>query len=133
MKILGIIVGIIAVLVAGLFVFSKPEGQTGNSSQELTFAKVQADVQNGAKFYDVRTPEEFFQGHFDSAVNLSLQDMQSGALPEVSKDTKIYVHCRTGNRSAQAAALLRNAGFTNVTDLGGLSDVEAIGGKLTTS
>jgi rhodanese-related sulfurtransferase len=40
------------------------------------------------------------------------------------------VYCRSGNRSSQAATMLKAAGFTNVTDLGGLSAVEKIDGKL---
>ncbi len=131
MKLFGVIIVTIAILIGGFLLVSKPS--TDSDGQQLTFASVQADVKNGAKFYDVRTPEEFSRGHFAGAVNISLQQMQDGMLPKVSKDTDIYVHCQSGNRSAQAAALLRKAGFTNVTDLGGITDVEAIGGTVNKS
>lgn len=110
-------------------------GIVNNSShtvKSLTFATVQSDVAGGARLYDVRTAEEYGAGHFDGALNWSLQDMQAGKLPNVPKDSKIFVYCHSGNRSGQATALLKSAGYTNVTDLHGLTSVEAIGGKLTT-
>ncbi|MCA9349361.1 rhodanese-like domain-containing protein, partial [Candidatus Saccharibacteria bacterium] len=64
------------------------------------------------------------------AVNFDLQLMQAGQLPNIDKNTKIYVYCRSGNRSAQAASLLKQAGFTNITDLGGLSDIQNLGAEL---
>ena len=51
-------------------------------------------------------------------------------MPDVPKDTKIYVHCLKGIRSAQAVEILREAGFSQVYDLGGVQQVEAIGGKI---
>lgn len=101
--------------------------------KSLTFASVQNEVTSGAKLYDVRTADEYGTGHFAGATNWSLQDMQAGKLPNVAKDAKIFVYCRSGNRSGQATVLLKNAGYTNVTDLRGLASVEAIGGKLTTT
>lgn len=88
------------------------------------FSKVEKDVAGGALLLDVRTPSEFAAGHAKGAVNLDSVDIQSGKSPEVSKDTKIYVYCRSGNRSAQVASILKSRGFTNVVDLGGLSDIQ---------
>ena len=90
-------------------------------------------VASGAKLYDVRTADEFASGHFAKAENWSLQDMQAGKMPTVAKDTKIYVYCHSGNRSSQSAALLQQAGYTNVTDLHGVANVESLGGKLVTN
>lgn len=61
---------------------------------------------------------------------MPLHEIEAGRLPEVSKDTKLYVYCRSGSRSFQAKQLLDDAGFTNVVDLGGLRDVQMMGGKL---
>ena len=95
------------------------------------FAAVQDEVKNnGALLLDVRTSAEFESGHFANANNFSVEKMKNGGMPNVDKNTTIYVYCRSGNRSAQAAALLKNAGFTNVKDLGGLDDVVNIGGVL---
>lgn len=122
----GIVVA--AVAVGTVFMFARSDNRP--AEPEVTFSAVQQDVEQGARFYDVRTPQEYAVGRFAGAENWSLQDMQAGKLPDVPKDTKLYVHCQSGNRSAQATKLLRQAGFTNVTDLGGLSDVTAMGGTL---
>lgn len=123
-----LIIAAVIVVCGGLIWFSG-RGQKA-SAPSLTFAAVQAGVTNGAKLYDVRTADEYKTGHFPGATNWSLQDMQAGKLPDVAKSTKIYVYCHSGNRSSQATTALQNAGYTNVTDLHGLTAVEAIGGAL---
>ena len=77
---------------------------------------------------DVRTPEEYKAGHFEKAINFDSVDIDAGKTPQVAKDAKIYVYCRSGNRSAASTAKLKAAGFTNIIDLGGLEDVKTIGG-----
>ena len=95
------------------------------------FAVIQSKIKDGAQLLDVRTAEEFDSGHFAGAINLDVEDIIAGKLPDAAKDTQLYVYCRSGNRSAQAVSLLKQAGFTKITDLGGLTDVESIGGTLT--
>ena len=95
------------------------------------FAVIQSKIKDGAQLLDVRTAEEFDSGHFAGAINLDVEDIIAGKLPDAAKDALLYVYCRSGNRSAQAVSLLKQAGFTNITDLGGLTDVESIGGTLT--
>lgn len=121
---------IIGILVIAFGVIALKSNNTPTQSSSISFAAVQSDVKSGAKLYDVRTSQEYTSAHFENAENWSLQNMQSGKLPEVPKTTKIYVYCQSGNRSSQAAKLLKEAGFSNVTDLGGLQDVQEIGGKL---
>ena len=94
------------------------------------FAVIQSKINNGSQLLDVRTAEEFDSGHFAGAINLDVEDIIAGKLPDATNDTQLYVYCRSGNRSAQAVSLLKQAGFTNITDLGGLADVESIGGTL---
>lgn len=136
MKRLLIIISIVVALAAGLVWASQGASDNGQvqgaASTGLTFATVQQDIKGSAKLYDVRTASEYAEGHFAGAVNWSLQDMQAGKLPSVAKDTKIYVYCHSGNRASQAEVLLKSAGYTNVTNLYGLTDVQAIGGTLVT-
>ena len=94
------------------------------------FAVIQSKIKDGAQLLDVRTAEEFDSGHFAGAINLDVEDIIAGKLPDAAKDAQLYVYCRSGNRSAQAVSLLKQAGFTNITTLGGLADVESIGGTL---
>lgn len=132
--IIGVIVAI--AIVGGLIWLGQTNEQsTANTTatNSVTFADVTQSVTNGAKLYDVRTAEEYDAGHFAGATNFPLQDLQNGTFPDVAKDTKIYVYCHSGNRSGQATVLLQNAGYTNVTDLHGLTDVEQIGGTLVTN
>lgn len=130
MKKVVIWVGVIVAMFGGLIWFSQSNKK--DAAPSTTFATITQDVKNGAKLYDVRTADEYKAGHFAGATNWSLQDMQAGKLPDVAKDTKIYVYCHSGNRSGQATTILKNAGYTNVIDLHGLADVQTIGGKLIT-
>ena len=84
-------------------------------------------LSESVKIYDVRTPEEYNASHVPTAELLPVTDIQQGKYPTVSKDTPIAVYCRSGNRSAGATANLKAAGFTNVTDLGGLQDLHLYG------
>jgi rhodanese-related sulfurtransferase len=106
---------------------SKTQNQSPAQMTESGFSKIKNDLNSGAKMIDVRTSEEYNSGYIEQATNFSLQDMQAGKLPDLAKDTKIYVYCRSGNRSAQAKQLLQNAGFSNVVDLGGIEDVVNMG------
>lgn len=98
--------------------------------QTKPFADIANEVKNGAVLLDVRSSGEFRQGHFADATNLDVELIKNGSLPDVAKDTKLYVYCRSGNRSAQAVKLLQKAGFSNITDLGGIDDVRKLGGTL---
>lgn len=126
-----VIIGIVATLlvVGAGFVLLGNSGEA-ESAPRKEFEAVQRDLQAGARLYDVRTREEFAAGHFAGAVNWPNGDIQAGKLPNVPKDTKMYVYCRSGNRSSQSAAALRAVGFSNIVDLHGLADVQAIGGQL---
>ena len=106
--------------------------QAGPDAQknQLSFADVKADVEKGAKFYDVRSEDEFNAGNFGITDSLPIAELEAGILPELPKDTKIYVHCLRGIRSAKAVEILREAGFSQVYDLGGVQQVEAIGGVI---
>ena len=75
---------------------------------------------------DVRTVQEFDSGHIAGAVNIPVESLES-RLSEVPRDQTIVVYCRSGNRSAQAARILTQAGYTGIYDLGGLNTWTAQG------
>ncbi|UBV44150.1 rhodanese-like domain-containing protein (plasmid) [Deinococcus taeanensis] len=77
-----------------------------------------AAQQAGEFVLDVRTPAEFTEGHVQGARLLPLQELPA-RLNEVPKDRKIYVICRSGNRSAQASQILADAGRRNVFNVDG--------------
>ncbi|MDQ5972769.1 MAG: phage shock protein [Patescibacteria group bacterium] len=67
---------------------------------------------------DVREPSEFAASHVTDAINIPLQDIARGAteLATTSKDTPLIVYCRSGGRSSVALQMLKQQGFTNVTN-----------------
>lgn len=75
---------------------------------------------------DVRTPEEFASGHLANAANISVETLADN-LASVPKDVPVVVYCRSGNRSAQAAQILAQNGYTAIYDLGGIIDWQAAG------
>ena len=87
-------------------------------SQEAVRQKLAA----GAVVVDVRTPEEFRGGAFPGAINVPLQQLGS-RLSELPKDKPLVVYCAAGGRSASATAMLVQAGFGDVTNGGGLSQM----------
>ena len=71
---------------------------------------------------DVRTQEEYDEGHIPGAVCLP-NEMIAADMPfPSSKDAEIQVYCRSGRRSAEAAKKLRDIGFANFSDFGGIID-----------
>ena len=69
---------------------------------------------------DVRTPVEWSEGHLQSSDNIEWQNILS-ITESVPKNEKIYLYCRSGNRSGKATKLLIDAGYTNVTNAGSMS------------
>ena len=64
---------------------------------------------------DVRTPEEFADGHVSGAVNLNVMGSDFvSRLDALDRDKTYLVYCRTGNRSAQAIRVLERLGFRSV-------------------
>lgn len=72
---------------------------------------------------DVRTPAEFAQGHIPNAINIPNETIGTEQIPQLpNKKQVIFVYCRSGNRSKQAAEKLVQLGYTNVVEFGGIID-----------
>lgn len=76
-----------------------------------------------ALLLDVRTQEEFAARHLEGALNIPIDELEKrlGELKD-RKATDIVVYCQSGGRAAKAAALLKDAGFTKVSNLGGIGN-----------
>lgn len=86
-------------------------------------AKARIDSGDDIIILDVRTQEEFNEGHIPGAIlipNETILDEQPALLPDL--DAEILIYCRSGNRSAQAANKLIAMGYTDVVDFGGIID-----------
>ena len=86
-------------------------------------AKERMDKDDKVVILDVRTEEEYQEGHVPGAIVIPNETISREPLEELpDMDQEILVYCRSGNRSAQAAKKLAEAGYTQVYDFGGIID-----------
>ena len=88
-----------------------------NINQGVEEYKATAD----AVLVDVRTPQEYREGHIPGSKNVPLQQLDKVEDVAENKDSALFVYCYSGARSGQAAAQLRRMGYTNVQNIGGIS------------
>ena len=82
-----------------------------------------ADFRNteGAILVDVRTPQEYREGHIPGSKNVPLQQLDKISSVADNKDAPMFVYCHSGARSRQATAMLRHMGYASVNDIGGIA------------
>lgn len=80
-------------------------------------------IKAGARIIDVRSPGEFADEAYPGAVNIPLSILPAKVEDLGSKEGPIVLYCASGARSAQAARFLKEAGFTNIVNAGGLDDM----------
>jgi len=86
-------------------------------------AKARLDSEQGIILVDVRTPEEYREGHIPGAILLPVDEILANAESVIpDKEATYFIYCRSGNRSATAAAQLVEMGYLNIYDLGGIND-----------
>ena len=76
---------------------------------------------NGAVLMDVRTPQEYREGHIPGSKNIPLQAIDKIRSVAENKDTALFVYCHSGGRSRQAVSMLQHMGYTNVRNIGGIT------------
>jgi thioredoxin len=106
-------------------------GQTSKNVKTIeatAFAEKIATTAN-AQILDVRTPEEYVSGHIDNAANVNWNGTDFVAKTAALDKTKpVFVYCKSGGRSKQAAAKLEELGFTTIYELqGGMLKWDAAG------
>jgi len=79
------------------------------------------DVMPEAVLLDVRTPQEYCEGHVPCSKNVPLQRIEGVRNVAGHKDTPLFVYCYSGARSNQAASALRRMGYSDVRNIGGIS------------
>ncbi len=93
---------------------------------KINAAEVKARLdQEGSKIIliDVRTPAEYNEAHIEKAILLPVNTIGKNASVVIPDREAVYfVYCRTGSRSAAAAAQLVEMGYRNIYDLGGIKD-----------
>lgn len=86
-------------------------------------AKQIMDTEEGYVILDVRTQEEYDEGHIPGAILIPNTEIEARAEEILTdKDPMILVYCRSGRRSKMAAEILVQLGYTNIKEFGGIID-----------
>lgn len=77
---------------------------------------------DSVQLIDVRTPEEYAEGHLKGSMNIDMMDstFKVKALELLDKHRPVAIYCRSGKRSAMSASLLAKEGFKTINLLGGI-------------
>ena len=103
---------------------------TKENEQEAAYMNITAeearqimDSEEGYVILDVRTQEEYDQGHIPGAIVISHEEIAEKAEEVLTdKEQLILVYCRSGRRSKIAAEALVELGYTNIKEFGGIID-----------
>ena len=77
----------------------------------------------GARIVDVRSPAEFADGAYPGAVNIPLPLLPLRMKELEPRDKPVVLYCASGARSGQGMRFLKQNGFTDVVNAGGLEDM----------
>jgi len=115
-----------------LAIFTSSCGNSQNTTPETAIANVEVIVDVDAKTFgelsasqpgtilDVRTPEEWAEGVISGAEKINFHDDNfAQQIERLDKNVPVYLYCRSGGRSASAADILKENGFTKVYNLDG--------------
>jgi rhodanese-related sulfurtransferase len=106
-------------IVLVLIVFLSACGNENGGYQDVSVNEAKQLIdENKVVVIDVRTQEEFQEGHIPYAKLLPLQEIEQ-RLEELDKDGTYLIVCRSGNRSAEASEILTNNGFANIYNMTG--------------
>lgn len=94
-----------------------------NDNGTIALESAKELINDGALLIDVRSEIEFKSGHIEGAIVMPVESINKSVAESKieSKETPVIVYCRSGSRSASAAKILSNLGYT-VYDLGAMSN-----------
>lgn len=110
------------ILLAAVYLI-RHRGSTGGRFYQVNqeYAKGIMEQEENVLVVDVRTPQEYAEGHIPGAILIPLDtigDEPPKELPDLNQ--KILVYCRSGRRSKQAAGKLARLGYTEIYEIGGI-------------
>lgn len=113
----------VSALIIGLLLSTACSQDSNTPSTEV---QAWALIEQGALLIDVRTPQEYNQGHLENALLIPHNQLADriGELGD-DKTREIVLYCRSGGRAGKAEAILRQQGFNNVLNAGGYQDMKA--------
>jgi len=106
----------IAAIVSALLVLT---GCSSSGGTDLSATEFQAKtLETGVITLDVRTPGEFMEGHLVNAINIDVESPSfASEIEKLDKSATYAVYCRSGRRSANAVATMKDAGFSSLFNL----------------
>ena len=81
-------------------------------------------METGGHLIDVRSPEEFARGHLSGARNSPLDSLANDF--QEPKEQIFLLYCQSGLRAQRATQLLKNLGYSDVHNFGGMSRWERL-------
>lgn len=126
----AVVIAIGVAIVVKEYLSVNPDGKSvakvetaGFTSITMEEAKDIFETEGDYIILDVRRADEFAEGHIPGAIHIANEDILASEPEELQdKNQKIYVYCRSGNRSKQASAKLADMGYTNIIEIGGILD-----------
>ena len=120
----------ILILILLAVTFLSACGQDTEKKKEAVYMNITAaeakkimDTREGYIILDVRTQEEYDEGHIPGAIVISYEQIDERAEEVLTdKDQLLLVYCRSGRRSKIAAEALVELGYTNIMEFGGIID-----------
>ena len=121
--------GLVPLLIIFLFFMGYRYMKPGQNKNATNYKQVTGEealkMMSESKDYiilDVRTKAEYAEGHIKGAINIPNETIGNEDIAELpNKEQLIFVYCRSGNRSKQAAAKLATNGYTGIVDMGGIN------------
>ncbi len=113
--------------VLSIMLFSSCTSSDGssNSYRQISMGEAVKMMKNEKNYIilDVRTPEEYLEGHIPGAINVPNEEIGTAEISKLpDKSQLILVYCRSGRRSKEASQKLLGLGYTNIVEFGGIND-----------
>ena len=119
---------IIFIVVGGVIWMYKKKDKNVQNNEEIRYVSMNEIISimeenENYIILDVRTIEEYDEGHIPNAICIPNETIDEDVINKLpNKEQLILIYCRSGNRSKQAANKLKNLGYTNLIEFGGIID-----------
>jgi rhodanese-related sulfurtransferase len=117
------IIGLLFIAGCGENTTTETPDLTGQTIQDVTAEEAYALIQHNQGdptfiIIDVRTPEEFTEGHIEGAININFRSENfRSQIDKLNRNNKYLIYCRTGNRSRGALEMMVEMDFKEVNHL----------------
>lgn len=115
------IIGISFIIIS--LMFPSHRSKTCKSITSEDVKNLMASDMTNMMLIDVRTPEEYINGHIKGSINIPLQILSEEVeFRNLDKNTKVIIYCESGIRARKASRILKKMHFTDVNSMGGIKN-----------